>query len=277
MCHSRLILLAAEEFLQCLESAADLFLRDLGQGEDLTKGTADTALATSNEDASCDNGFLGLPFESLSVIDDLEQVLREVGSSLGDMDSVAVRTDLLVGGQKVLGALVMGRLVLRALEIATAARRIAKGNGSGELRTVEQRVRAVSDTRGVVAALVVIRERAPLGACVDNAIAKDETTVAADHVAGGELLDQVRWEDLAVLADHLHVEVLDVRVLSLAGGRKRGRHFGLEGVFLDVDVPGFPQDTLRRNSRFWECFLLLRNQKSLSDVLCGGRAKPPRR
>lgn len=184
MCHSRLVLLTAEELLQCLESAANLFLRDLGQGENLTEGTADAALATSNEDTSCNNGFLGLPFESLSIIDNLEQVLREVGGGLGDVDSIAVGTDLLVSSQKVLGALVMRRLVLGALEIATAAGAVTKSDRSRELGSVEKWVGAISDTRWVVAALVVICERAPLGACVDNAISKNESTIAADHVAG---------------------------------------------------------------------------------------------
>ena len=183
MCHSRLVLLTAEEFLQCLESAANLFLRDLGQGEYLTEGAADAALATSDENTSCDNGFLGLPFESLSVIDDLEQVLRKVGSRLWDMDSITVGTDLLVGSEEVLGALVMGRLVLGALEITAASRAVAEGNGSGKLGAVEERVCTISDTGWVVAALVIIRERAPLGACVDNTTFKDNTTVAADHVA----------------------------------------------------------------------------------------------
>lgn len=110
-------------------------------------------------------------------------MLGKVGRGLGNVVSIAMGTDLFVGGQKILGALVMGRLVLCALKIATAARRITEGNGSGELGSVKERVRAISDARGVIAALVVIRERAPLGACVDNAISKDEATVAADHVA----------------------------------------------------------------------------------------------
>ena len=244
MCHSRLVLLTAEEFLQCLESAANLFLRDLGQGEYLTEGAADAALATSDENTSCDNGFLGLPFESLSVIDDLEQVLRKVGSRLWDMDSITVGTDLLVGSEEVLGALVMGRLVLGALEITAASRAVAEGNGSGKLGAVEERVCTISDTGWVVAALVIIRERAPLGACVDNAISENESTVAADHVAGRELLDEVWWEDLAVLADHLHVEVLDIRVLSPVGWGNRGRHLWLIRLLPNIDVSSLLKNAL---------------------------------
>lgn len=111
-------------------------------------------------------------------------MLREVGSGLWDMDSIAVGTDLLVGSEKVFGALVMGRLILGALEITTATGAVAEGNGSGELRAVEERVCAISHTGWIVAALVVIRKRAPLGAGVDNAISENESTVAADHVSG---------------------------------------------------------------------------------------------
>lgn len=161
------------------------------------------------------------------------------------MDSITVGTDLLVGSEKILGALVMGGLVLGALEITAASGAVAEGNGSGELRAVEEWVRTISDTGWVVAALVVIRERAPLGACVDNAISENESTVAADHVAGRELLNEVWWKDLAVLADHLHVEVLDIRVLSPVGWGNRGRHLWLIRLLPDIDVSSLLKNALR--------------------------------
>lgn len=236
MLHGSLVLLAPKELFKRLESAANLLLRDLGQCEDFTERAADAGLATCNKDAACNNGFLGLPFESLCVLDDLEEVLREVRCGLWDMDGIAVGADLLVCGKKVLSALIMGRLVLGALEIAAAAGGIAKGNSCGKLGPVEKRIGTISDTGWVITSLVIVCERAPLGACVDNAISQDEATVSANHVSGRKLFDQVWREELALLANHLHIKVLDVRILGTASSGSCGRHLWFVCVFSDVKV-----------------------------------------
>lgn len=179
---------------------------------------------------------MGLPFECFRIIHHLEQVLGYISAGLGDSNSVAVGADLLVCCQKVLGTLVMSRLVLCALKIAATARTIAKRNGGGQLRSVEERVRAVSDTRWVIVALVIVCESAPLGTCIDNPISKDEAAGAADHVARRKLFDQVWWELFALLANHLHVQVLDIRVCLARSGGGSGSHLGFVCVFLVVYI-----------------------------------------
>lgn len=210
--HRRLVLVAGEELLQCLEGAPNILLGHLRQGVDLAERARHPVLPARNENAPGDDSFLGLAFERLCVVDHLEEVLGRIGARLGQADGVAVRANLLVRRHEVLGALVMRCLVLRALQVATATRAIAKRNRGGELRPVQQRVRAISHTRRVIVALVIVCKRTPLGARVDDAIAQHEAARAADHVARGKLFNQVGRVLLALLADHLHVEVLNIRI-----------------------------------------------------------------
>ena len=84
---------------------------------------------------------------------------------------------------------------------------------------IPDRVAGVTDTRRVVASLVV-GERAPLGAGVDDAVAHDETTLRADQVSRRELLNQSSG-CVAVLAldDVVQISLVGRHVWSTAGGR----------------------------------------------------------
>ncbi|KAG7133789.1 hypothetical protein HYQ46_009239 [Verticillium longisporum] len=85
---------------------------------------------------------------------------------------------------------------------------LRKGNARLELGTVEQRVASVTHTRGVIVALVVIGERTPFRAGVNNALTHDEAARTTDHVAGRELLHQIGRLLAAVRTLYNDVEVL---------------------------------------------------------------------
>lgn len=229
-----------EELLENFESSTNIFLRDFGQGVDLSEGSGDTALAAGNEDTSGNDCFLRLALESLCVINQFEEVLGCIGDILGDINSVAVGTDLLVGCEETLGSLIVGRLVLGSHEVTTARVAILEGDGGGELRSVEEGVCAIPNTRRIIIALVIVRKGTPLRSSVDDTITKDQSARTANHIARRKLFDEIRWNLLAVLADHGHVQVL--APFSSGGGLlRRGHHLGFVRLG-PVDVVKFVKD-----------------------------------
>lgn len=86
----------SEELLKSLERPADVLLGNLCQGIDLSEGSGNTALAAGNEDTSGNDSFLRLALECLCVIDQLEQVLGDIGDVLWNGNGVTMSTDLLV-------------------------------------------------------------------------------------------------------------------------------------------------------------------------------------
>lgn len=140
----------SKELLESLESSTDVLLGNLCQGVYLSEGSGNTALTTGNENTSSDDCFLRLALESLCIIDQLEQVLGSIGDILGNVNGVAVSTDLLVCCEKTLGGLVVGGLVLGAHEVTAASVAILKGDGGSELGTIEEEVRTVTDTRRII-------------------------------------------------------------------------------------------------------------------------------
>ena len=81
-----------------------------------------------------------------------------------------------------------------------------RSNHGREVTAAEQGVFRPTDTRSVLSALL-IAERSPLGANVDDPVADDEATLGADHVAGAVILDEGRAGMLRALHEgrHLHV------------------------------------------------------------------------
>lgn len=169
-------------------------------------------------------------------------MLSCVGNVLGDIDGIAVSTNLLVGGEKSLGSLVSGRFALSTEEVAAASTAITEGNGSLKLRTVEKRICAVTHTRWIVVALIIVREGTPFGAGINDTVSKNQTTRATDHITRRELLNEIGRILSAVLADQRHVQVLTPFLCStLVGECIRGKHLGLIRLCA-IDIVKFVKD-----------------------------------
>ena len=76
-----------------------------------------------------------------------------------------------------------------------------------EVAAAEQGVLGPADTRPVLSALLVA-ERPPLGADVDDPVPDDEAALGADHVAGAIVLDEVGARMLRALHDGRHLRLL---------------------------------------------------------------------
>jgi hypothetical protein len=146
----------SKELLQSLESSTNFLLGNLGQCEDFSEGTGNTTLAAGDEDAAGDDSLLSLTFESLGIINELEEMLGCVGNVLGNVDGVAMSTNLLVCGEKSLGGLVSGRFALSTKEVAAASAAVTEGDGGLKLRTIEKRICAITNTRRIIVALIII-------------------------------------------------------------------------------------------------------------------------
>ena len=113
---------------------------------------------------------------------------------------------MLVRGHEGFAALVGVDFGLGAVQVAGAGVAVAEGDAGGELGAVEEGVGCFADTGGIVVALVVVAEGAPFGACVYDVGLEDETTVAADGVAGA--------------ASVIHVLVVFKEITGILGGTK---------------------------------------------------------
>jgi hypothetical protein len=86
------------------------------------EGSGNTALAAGDEDAASINRFWRLALHSLSVIDPLEKVLCGIRRVLGNADSIADCTNLLVSRKESLVSLVnSGSAVSPVKLVATSA------------------------------------------------------------------------------------------------------------------------------------------------------------
>jgi hypothetical protein len=72
--------------------------------------------------------------------------------------------------------------VLGTMQLSRA-HTLAKADAGLELRTIQERVDGITDTRRIIISLVVVGEGSPLGARINNTITQDETTGTTDHVA----------------------------------------------------------------------------------------------
>lgn len=199
------LIVLGEELLQGFVNPANLLSADLGDGEDLRERTRNLALAASNEDAARDEDILGLALECLGVIDSLEQVLGSVGHVLLDIEPLTHCANLLVCLHQGLVLLVAGLLVLGAVEVARSACGTT-GDRSLQLVTVQQGVGSISNTRGVIRVLVVVREGTPFRAHVDSTVSEDQAATATGCLVGVEL--QVGRHFLAFTADDVRSQVL---------------------------------------------------------------------
>jgi hypothetical protein len=145
---------------------------------------------------------LRLALESFGVVDELEQVLCVIRDVLGNANGVAMCTNLLVSREKTFCSLISSRSAVGTVELV-AAGAFAESDAGLKLSTIEKGICAITNTRRVIIALVVVRKGTPLGSSIDDTITEDKTTGAADHVARCELLDKVWWKLLAVFADHV--------------------------------------------------------------------------
>lgn len=72
--------------------------------------------------------------------------------------------------------------VLGTMQLSRA-HTLAKADAGLELRTIQERVDGVTDTRRVIVSLVVVGKGSPFGARINNTVTQNETTRAANHVA----------------------------------------------------------------------------------------------
>lgn len=108
------------------------------------------------------------------------------------------------------------------------------------MRSIEEGVCAITNTRRIIVALVVVGKGTPLRASIDDAITEDQSARTADHIARRELLDKIGRNLLAVLADHGHVQVL-APFASRGGFLGRGHHLGFVRLG-PVDVVEFVEN-----------------------------------
>lgn len=213
------LLLALQKGLEGLECTANLLLGHVCHLEDFTEAALLLHGAACNEDAAGNDGVLRLALEQLGIVGLAVEMLCSLGRGPADVLRVAQRGDLAKGGLERLVGLVMVGLVVGSRQVAHTQAAVAKANLRLQLGAVEQRVGGVTDTRGVIVALVVIREGAPLGARVDDPVGEDTPTGAADGVARAELLDEVGGHFAAVGAHQGNIQVVVPLVVLDGRGR----------------------------------------------------------
>ena len=127
-------------------------------------------------------------------------------------------TQLFVGSQESLGRLIMCSFILSSMQIAASTiSTVVKGDGGLQLRAIQERVCTISNTRGVIVSLIVVRKGSPLGASVNDSITEDQATRAADHITGRKFFLQVGRKLFAFGTDHRVVEVLLPCILGTVG------------------------------------------------------------
>lgn len=136
-----------------------------------------------------------------------------------------------------------------AVEIM-AATAIAIGDLGSQLRAIQQRVCAVTDTRWVVIVSIIVGKGTPFGSSIDNTIANNEATRTTDQIAGGELLNKIWWKLFTVFTYCGHVQVLAPfcdALLSQGLLHKRlwGHHLRLVWLW-PIDVIKFVEDRALR-------------------------------
>lgn len=119
-------------------------------------------VAARNEDTSCDDGVLRLSLEQLRIVCHPEEQFRSLSGGLGYVLRVAKCCDLTVGSLERLVGLVVVGLIVCARQLSYSQASVAKADLGRKLGAVEQRVCGVSDTRGVIVALVVVGKGSPL-------------------------------------------------------------------------------------------------------------------
>ena len=102
----------------------------------------------------------------------------------------------------------MVALVVRTRKLTHFQTAVAKANLRLQLGASQQRIGGVTNTRGVVVALVIVGEGTPLGACVDAALREDAAAGATDGVSSAELLDEIGRHLATIRAHQSDVEVL---------------------------------------------------------------------
>jgi hypothetical protein len=130
---------------------------------------------------------------------------------------------------------------LSAEKIAATSTAVAESDGSLKLRTVEKRVCSITNARRIIIALIIVGEGTPLRAGVDDTITEDQSTGAADHVAGRELLNDIRRILSAILAHQRHVEIFGPFCRTLIECHIRSQHLGLVRLCA-IDIVKFVKD-----------------------------------
>jgi hypothetical protein len=144
---------------------------------------------------------LALAFGQSGLARVLVEVFGGVRYGIGQLPSIAKRTDLFVGHKKRFVALVDVGLVLGAVQIL-APHAVTEGDTRVQLRTV-------------VVALVVVGECTPFRADVDVTLCQYQSTRSADHVSTRVVLDEVWWVFATLVTDHPHIQVLAPFVILL--------------------------------------------------------------
>lgn len=159
-------------------------------------------------------------------------MLGGVGNGIGQLPAVTQGANLLVGLQETLVALVVARLILRAVQFLTAHVAVTEGDARVQLGAVEESVGAVTDTARVVAALIVVGKGAPLRRGIDGALLENQAAVAADEITAGVVFAEVGRILLAVAADHAHAQIL-LPLFLLGWGELIGLLTGREALSHD--------------------------------------------
>lgn len=134
------------------------------------------------------------------------------------MPSITESSDLLVGNQEGLVGLVGVGLVLGTVQIF-APHAVAKRDARVQLSAIKKSVRAITDTRRIIIALVIVGESTPFGADIDVALGQHQAAACADHVTTGMIFVEIRRVLATIRADHPHVQVLAPFIVLLLGHR----------------------------------------------------------
>jgi hypothetical protein len=134
-------------------------------------------------------------------------MLSIIGDALNNSDSITVGADLLICNEQTLVGLIKSGSTMSTMKFVTALNVTVCDLGL-ELVTIEQRVRAITNTRGVIGISIVVRESTPLRSSVDNTITHNQAARSADDVSRREFLMKVGRPFLAVLTHNGHIEIL---------------------------------------------------------------------
>lgn len=116
------------------------------------------------------------------------------------MVGFAIRINLLEALHEHFVVLIIASLVLRTVKLL-APHGVTKGDASLELTAVQEWIRSVPDTRGVISVLIVIREGTPFGTGIDAPGGNDNAARFAEGIAALKVLDEVRRVFFAVVTD----------------------------------------------------------------------------
>ena len=164
-----------EKFFDCFVDSANLVFGDFGQSADFFERSWDIGFSTGDEDASCDDTLNGFALELFRVFDFLVELFCNVGDDFGETDSFAHGTDFFVCGDEVTFGFCGCVLGLCSTEFFGSTRvSVSSGDDGIELRPVQEGVGDSTDTRWIVAILVVSK-RPPFRSCIYYPITKNKS------------------------------------------------------------------------------------------------------